>query len=567
MIGTLMQATLSAGRIVQFLPIWAKKHALELLQLPTLTCSVPQQSAVLVNCPGSSLWDVTLKVQTDKECQLICTGPLLVAAGRIVKVRCCKQANSWVDEDYCESRANPDFDEGAATSSGSDMWYVSYQDGVCRKDCYPAPGAAWCEWADSGSMTFFDSETSCCKALLGSNDEGACIAGSQQGLTISTVATNKWYVSTSGDQPCAKDCDTSGNAECGGIVSKTGVRLYDSADDCCDQSYSWLNKDLCIKESENADAPTDLWYVDYGANACKKDCTVDSSHLECGGRPDDISTPMYDSADTCCTSKLNWVDKDTCVAASESGTDPTDADSPGTGQWRKDSSWNKCVLDCSSSNTIATADPILTVQPLAPNALGITLSDGASYPAQCDSVISDSSAVFYGNSVSNCCKSINWVQEETCVSLSIGVVTEKFFANPSDRTKCLAHQLDGNSGATITCAAGKVTTVGDATGVECSDTITVNTKLYDSLEDCCEANVNWDSDTCKHQSKGDAATGTNEFYVDWSLSQCVQDCVSDDANTNCGGIAKAWDKLYSTATACCARLSWLSRSKCVYYKS
>ncbi len=80
------------------------------------------------------------------------------------------------------------------------------------------------------------------------------------------------------------------------------------------------------------------------SSACKKDCAVDSSHLECGGRPDDISTPMYDSADTCCTSKLNWVDKDTCVAASESGTDPTDADSPGTGQWRKDSSWNKCVL-------------------------------------------------------------------------------------------------------------------------------------------------------------------------------------------------------------------------------
>ncbi len=179
---------------------------------------------------------------------------------------CCKQANSWVDEDYCKSRANPGFDEGDSTSSGSDMWYVSYQDGVCRKDCYPASGAPMCEWADSGSMTFFDSATSCCKALLGSNDEGACIAGSLQGLTISTVATNKWYVSTSGDQPCAKDCDSSGVAECGGIVSKTGVRLFDSADDCCDQSYSWLNKDLCIKESQNVGAPTNLWYVDYGAN-------------------------------------------------------------------------------------------------------------------------------------------------------------------------------------------------------------------------------------------------------------------------------------------------------------
>jgi len=84
--GTLMQATLSAGRIVQFLPLMAKKHALELLQLPTLTCTLPQQTAVLLNCHGSSLWDVTLKVQQEKESQPICTGPLLVAAGRIVKV-------------------------------------------------------------------------------------------------------------------------------------------------------------------------------------------------------------------------------------------------------------------------------------------------------------------------------------------------------------------------------------------------------------------------------------------------------------------------------------------------
>ena len=224
------------------------------------------------------------------------------------------------------------------------------------------------------------------------------------------------------------------------------------------------------------------------------------------------------------------------------------------------------TLDCSESNTVATGDPILTVQPLYLILPPIAALE--KYPGQCDSVISDSSAVFYGNSVSNCCKSINWVQEETCISLSLGEVSQKFFANPSDRTTCLAHQRDATDGTTIDCTeAGIVYGHADANGVECTDTITANTKLYDSLEDCCEGNVNWDSDTCIHQSKGTEATGSNEFFVDWSLSQCVQDCVSDEANTSCGGIAKAWDKLYPTATACCGRLSWLSRSKCVYYKS
>lgn len=480
---------------------------------------------------------------------------------------CCKQANSWVDLDYCKTRADPGF----PGTGGSNKWYVSYEDGVCRQDCNT--GADKCVLADNGSLTFFDSPTSCCKALLGSNNEEACVTGSNEGKTISTVATNKWYVSTSGDQPCAQDCETGGGiAGCGGIVSKTGVRLYDSATECCDQAYGWLNEDLCEKLSENEGVGTDLFYVDYGANVCKKDCTVDSNNPECNGRPDDTTTPMYATADLCCAAKLNWIDKDTCVTSSESGVDPTDSDSPGKGEWRKNSSWSACVLDCTSGNTIEATDPIVGTDPLD---LGQNYVDQDTYPDECDGVISDSSAVFYGESVENCCKSINWVQEETCASLSTGVVSQMFFADPSDRTKCLAHQTaDGgaSAGTGIKCTAGVVTnnndlsdtTDDDADGVTCEETITTSTKLYSSLEDCCEANVNWDKDSCIHSSKGTEATGTLEWYVDWSLSQCVQDCASA-SGTSCGGLAKAWDVLYKDSSACCNRLSWLSRSKCVYY--
>jgi len=421
-------------------------------------------------------------------------------------------------------------------------------------------------------LTFFDSASSCCKALLGSNDEEACTTASEQGLTISTVATDKWYVSTSGDQPCAQDCATgTTNAACGGIVAKTGVRLYDTVTECCDQAYGWLNEDLCEKESENTDEPTNLWYVDYGANACKKDCTVGSGSPvdpACNGRPDDTSTPMYPTADLCCAAKLNWIDKDTCVTSSTTGVDPTDSDSPGKGEWRKNSSWSACVLDCTAGDTIEAGDPIIGTDPLG---TGTAFAEGDTYPEECDGVISDSSAVFYDASVENCCKSINWVQEETCVSISTGVVSEMFFADPSDRTKCLAHQkagvaASGTGGITCT-AAGVVDNSADpAYGVTCEDTITTSTKLYSTLEDCCEANVNWDKDSCIHSSKGTEATGTQKFYVDWSLSQCVQDCASAPGNS-CGGLAKAWDVLYKDSSSCCNRLSWLSRSKCVYYNA
>jgi hypothetical protein len=56
-----------------------------------------------------------------------------------------------------------------------------------------------------------------------------------------------------------------------------------------------------------------------------------------------------------------------------------------------------------------------------------------------------------------------------------------------------------------------------------------------------------------------------KWYVDWSLSQCVQDCTTEATGSSCGGIAKAWDVLYSDSSSCCSRLSWLSRSKCIYY--
>lgn len=181
---------------------------------------------------------------------------------------CCTKANSWVNLDYCVSRADPAFDESATASSGTDLWFVDYEDGVCREDCNPAGANPACEWADNGSMTFYSTSTDCCSGALGSQNQYACVEASDNGETINTVATDKWYVTSDSDQPCAQDCATGGsNTACGGVIAKTGAKLYDSETECCQQAYAWVNQELCETLSLNVagagNKDTDLWYVSY----------------------------------------------------------------------------------------------------------------------------------------------------------------------------------------------------------------------------------------------------------------------------------------------------------------
>ena len=77
--------------------------------------------------------------------------------------------------------------------------------------------------------------------------------------------------------------------------------------------------------------------------ACHQDC--DPGAASCKGGPDDLSTPLYADATTCCA-RLGWVDADTCVANSQAGTSSSSAadSGPGTGQWRSNGGQNQCVL-------------------------------------------------------------------------------------------------------------------------------------------------------------------------------------------------------------------------------
>ena len=141
-----------------------------------------------------------------------------------------------------------------------------------------------------------------------------------------------------------------------------------------------------------------------------------------------------------------------------------------------------------------------------------------------------------------------------------------YFLNPSDRSTCVVHQ-EATATGEINCGSGKVVAGGNSadsvTGVTCNPTIDQNTKLYSTLAECCEANVSWDKTNCEYKSQGVSAPGTSDYYVDWSLSQCVQNC-PESSGPSCGGVANAWETLYPTSTACADRISWVPKADAIY---
>ena len=88
-------------------------------------------------------------------------------------------------------------------------------------------------------------------------------------------------------------------------------------------------------------------------------------------------------------------------------------------------------------------------------------------------------------------------------------------------------------------------------------------KLYSSLESCCAAKIAWEP-SCVDKSNGNEPQGTgNRYYVNWGLTKCALDCPEGSAD-GCGGVAKSWDTTYATSASCCAAISWVDSTQCVY---
>ena len=89
------------------------------------------------------------------------------------------------------------------------------------------------------------------------------------------------------------------------------------------------------------------------------------------------------------------------------------------------------------------------------------------------------------------------------------------------------------------------------------------TWLANNIQACCERYYSWSYKECVVDSGGTlpAQDGAGQWYVDWLLEKCVMDC-EKTSDPQCGGLAKSWDGLYASASACCERIGYVERSEC-----
>jgi hypothetical protein len=80
--------------------------------------------------------------------------------------------------------------------------------------------------------------------------------------------------------------------------------------------------------------------------------------------------------------------------------------------------------------------------------------------------------------------------------------------------------------------------------------------MHSTLDACCQKNYNWILTECTGAS---SSGGSTNWYMDFNLSKCVQDCVGA---APCGGLANSWDIKYSTQDKCCTERMWWDVNGC-----
>ena len=149
--------------------------------------------------------------------------------------------------------------------------------------------------------------------------------------TTCYCGTKEWYRGDSaGSDTCVQDCDEScGGSTCGGIVKEKSIVLNESADKCCTEQYSWIEKDLCTARSTKT--PVGMYYPDLLEGKCVKDSETPTT---------DLSVSLYDTIEECCID-INWLTVAECAAASDS----TSSNTFFTFKYFVDWKLQKCVND------------------------------------------------------------------------------------------------------------------------------------------------------------------------------------------------------------------------------
>jgi hypothetical protein len=223
---------------------------------------------------------------------------------------------------------------------------------------------------------------------------------------------------------------------------------------------------------------------------------------------------LFSDAATCCAQKLGWVQKDTCTATSTG----TASSTTGSLKWYASYDAGTCKKDCIVAST-------------SPECGGIKANTAGEQ--------------LFADAASCCAAKFGWINKDLCTAMGTGGYTNKFYVDYSSNS-CKQH-----------CATGTANCGGTP-----SDK---SVQMFDTAAACCSAKLSWvNKATCEAKSTGGTATpasGSNKWYIDWSISKCVQDCPSGGS---CGGLAESWENPEYTSweTCCAARLSWMKKEDC-----
>jgi len=250
---------------------------------------------------------------------------------------------------------------------------------------------------------------------------------------------------------------------------------------------------------------------------CVKDCAITTTSTTCGGVITDSSTQLYTDAAACCSSQLLHLDPLLCETRSESG----EGEYEGTFRLYPDVATGSCVLDHNP---------------------GFTNVCGIGYTCQLLNSSSDISKLYHVSpaGVADCCQDPALGRSNNpqyCKSATMGVVTRMWFV---DYSNLLCRQDCEEDPNTPSCTRN-----------------TDPTSSYNaSPEACCKSKLGYANQAkCLSDSIANPNlppySGSDDYYVDYSTSKCVQDCPLGNGG-DCGGIVgDSSTKLYRDAKRCC----------------
>ena len=221
---------------------------------------------------------------------------------------------------------------------------------------------------------------------------------------------------------------------------------------------------------------------------------------ECAGIIDDACVPLSPTAGTCCGTTLPWVDNALC----ESNSNPS---STGTNKYYAVNPGGKCLRDCDVG-------------------LGCARVTGAS--------------TVLHNTITECCTiSQNWVDDMFCATRSIDSYSNGWIVDGTN-PKCVQD-----------CAAGSLPLCANP------DHDSPSTRIFATPTECCQTNLSWvDLAICVADSQGTTPPRSGDWYVDYIIQGCVDDCVGPPP---CGGLRENWEFPWPTRASCCASVPWYTR--------